>query len=462
MLKYCIWSTKVFSDSITSGLSLVSSNGGEPEVLTTLDRDRGENSHRLPQFLPSGKALLFTAVTGGDGWDDYEIWALRLDTGQKHKVRTGGHTGCFVPTEYSTGHLVYCRQGALWALPFDPIRLEIIGDLPTPRTIVESILRPGGITTGIFSFSPAGSLAYMPANRRQMDRRLVWVDYKGNVEPVSGANVRSYYMRNPGVGLSIAPNGRRVAVQIESNTSEIQILDLERGVMSKFSSEVGGSSYPIWTPDGERIAYTGYREGLRNIYWKNADGTGEEERLTTGENHKYPLSFSPDGKCLIYGQTGPETSDDIYILWLDEDRRQEPFLNTKLGEFMGRLSNDGNWLAYASNENDQPEVYVTPFPGPGPSQQISRGGGNGPYWSHDDSKLFYRNDDRMMVVQIKTAPTFSSSEPEELFKGQFGPGDVAPDGRFLMVQAVEPEQPATKINLILNWFEELKEKVPIP
>ena len=452
----------VFTDSLTSGLLSVSSDGGDRQVLTTPDREQGENSHRLPQFLPDGQTLLYTVQIGGGGWDEYEIWALRLDTGERHKVLTGGHTGCYVPTKHSTGHLVYCRQGSLRALPFDPIHLKVIGDSSDSKTVVESILGTGGISAGLFSSSAAGLFAYIPANRRQLDRSLVWVDREGYVETVSRAPVRPYYWVNKGVGLSIAPDGRRVAVQIESNTTEIQIFDLERGVMDKFSSEDGGSSFPIWTPDGERIAYTGYRKGLRNIYWKNADGTGEEEGLTTGENHKYPSSFSRDGTCLIFGEVAPETGDDLYTLRLDGDRRQEPFLNNKWGEFMGRLSNDGNWLAYASNEKDQPDVYVTPFPGPGASRQISNEGGNMPLWSHDDSELFYRNGDRMMAVSIKTEPTFWSGEPEVLFEGQFGPGDLAEDGRFLMVRPVEPESPATKINLILNFFEELKQKAPLP
>ena len=128
---------------------------------------------------------------------------------------------------------------------------------------------------------------------------------------------------------------------------------------------------------------------------------------------------------------------------------------------MGRLSNDGHWIAYSTNENGGPEVFVESFPDRDYKKQISTEGGTYSRWAPNDNELFYRNGNKMMAVSFKTSPTFIPGKPRLLFEGQFGPGDVTPDGRFLMVQAVEPEQPATKINIILNWFEELKEKVPV-
>jgi serine/threonine-protein kinase len=200
---------------------------------------------------------------------------------------------------------------------------------------------------------------------------------------------------------------------------------------------------------------------LRNIYWKIADGKGEEERITAGENMQTPRSWSPKGD-LCFTDWSPTTKNDLWILRLDENRRQEPFLITQFQEGEARFSPNGSWLAYVTNETGRREVYVLRYPETSKPWQISREGGDAPLWSHDGSELLYRNGDKMMGVDIKTEPSFIAGKPRLLFEGQFGPGDVASDGRFMMVQPLEPEQPATKIHLVLNWFKELKQKAPLP
>ena len=449
--------TIVFAPTGDSCLMRVSADGGEATILTDLDRAQGESSHRWPQFLPGGKALLFTAL-GGNGWDEFKIVALRLDTGERSTVLKGGHTGRFVPTEHSAGHLVYYRANKLLAIPFDPIHLKIIGS--SPVTIVEGIAESASPIGAEYSFSASGSLAYVPASLRYLDRQLVWVDRKGTVEPIPDAGVRSYYNKI-WLGLSISPDGKRAAVQIDSGTTEIWVYDIERHTMSQCTSEGSSSQFPIWTQDGERITYTGFRDGLRNIYWKIADGKGEEQRITEGENMQTPRSWSPKGE-LCFTDWSPTTKNDLWILRLDGNRRQEPFLSTQFQEGEAQFSPNGSWLAYVTNETGRREVYVLRYPETSKPWQISREGGDAPLWSHDGSELFYRNGDKMMAVDIKTEPGFIAGKPRLLFEGQFGPGDVASDGRFLMVQPLEPEQPATKIHLVLNWFEELKQKAPLP
>ena len=447
--------TIVFAPSDDSNLLRVSADGGEPQDLTTLDRTKGESSHRYPQFLPGGEALLFT-VSNGVGWDEFDVAALRLDTGERITVVEGGHTGRFVPT----GHLVYYRAGELLAVPFDPIHLKVLDNSPT--TIEEGVKESSSPIGGEYSFSATGSLAYVPANLRQLERRLVWVDRKGAVEPIPAARIQPYY-NEAWFGLSISPDGQQVAVQIDSDTKEIFVYDLVRGTMTQITDEGSSSQSPIWTPNGKSITYVGHREGFRNIYRKSADGTGKEEKLTTGENQQIPYSWSPEGNLLIYNDLNPANGYDICVLHLDGDRRQEYFLNASHNEYNGQLSGDGHWLAYVSNETGRDEVYVCPFPGRVPKWQISKEGGMIPRWARSGRELFYRNGDKMMVVDIQTEPTFKTGTPTLLFKGQFGAGDVTPDGkRFLMVQSVEPEQAPTRIHLVLNWFEELKELVPQP
>jgi Tol biopolymer transport system component len=234
--------------------------------------------------------------------------------------------------------------------------------------------------------------------------------------------------------------------------------------LSRLTSE-GSSQVPIWTPDGSRIVYRATRAGTRNLFWKPVDGGGPEERLTTGEYVHTPHSWSPDGKLLAYEEEHPETGDDIWLLPIEGDRSPRPFLKTRFHEWFPRFSPDGRWLAYVSNESGRDEVYVQPFPGPGRRWQISTEGGTAPVWARSGRELFYRNGRQLMSVEVATQPGFSATHPRSLFEGQYRifrtDYDVSPDGqRFLMLEPLEPPQPATQINVVLNWFEELKQKVP--
>ncbi len=440
--------TIVFAPTNSSGLMRVSAAGGTPQVLTTLDRAKGEVGHRWPQFLPGGKALLFTLVTG-PGWDERHTAVLRLETGERRVVLRGGNTARFVPT----GHLVYYRAATLLAVPFDLARLEVTSS--SPITIADGVVESASAFGAEYSFSAAGLLAYIPASPRQFERHLVWVDRKGEIEPLS-APPRPYD------SVALSPDGRQIAVDIRSDTAALWIHDLARGALTRVTTE-GSSQNPIWTPDGKRIAYRGTRAGFRNLFLRTVDGTGTEERLTTGENLQTPISWSPDGKWLAFRETSPTTGFDIWILQVEGERKQQAFLRTPFNEANAVFSPDSRWLAYQSDESGRNEVYVQPFPGPGGKWQISTEGGSNPRWARNGRELFYRNGNKMMAANIKTEPTFTAGKPRLLFEGQFaaGGGDVSPDGqRFLMIQAVEPEQPATQINVVLNWFEELKRKAP--
>ncbi len=461
--------TIFFAPFNITGLWKVSASGGQPQEVTRLDRSKGEISHRWPQVLPGGKAVLFTLMTG-PGWEEHQIAAQVLETGEPRVLVQGAYTGRYVPTGPSaalrTGHLVYTRAGRLMAVPFDLARLEVSSAPPAPLAEVVNDIRGEGAP---YAVSANGSLAYVAASPRWLERRLVWVDRRGSVEalPVSP---RPY--ANP----HLSPDGRRVAVQIEEATVGIWIYDLSRATLTRLTSE-GSSQAPTWTPDGKRIAYRGTRQGFRNLYWRAADGTGAEERLTTEEGIQTPGSWSPDGKSLVFYDISAATGNDIWVLPMEGDPRQagaagrkpQVFLRTPLGELSPTFSPDGRWIAYASDESGRFEVSVQPFPGPGAKTQISTEGGVEPVWARNGRELFYRNGDKMMAVDITTQPSITTGSPRLLFEGRYefsGNGDsgydVAPDGqRFLMIQPVEPEQPATQINVVLNWFEELKRRVPV-
>jgi Tol biopolymer transport system component len=258
-------------------------------------------------------------------------------------------------------------------------------------------------------------------------------------------------------------------VGISSQEVQVWLYDLSRETLTRFTFEGNVNSYPSWTPDGKRIAFLSNKEGPLNIFWQLADGSGGLERLTTSDEPQTPNSWSPDGKLLAFNEITPVTGIDVWVLRLS-DRKAQPFLQqTPFNESAPRFSPDGHWLAYVSDESGRYEVYVQPYPGPGGKWQISTDGGTEPVWNPNGRELFYRSGDKMMAVDIATQPGFTVGKPRMLFEGQYQPTpvtfpnyDVSPDGqRFLMLKPSDSAEAApTQINVVLNWFEELKRKVP--
>ena len=205
-----------------------------------------------------------------------------------------------------------------------------------------------------------------------------------------------------------------------------------------------------------------------NLFWQLSDGTGGLERLTNSEYLNFPMSWSPDGQVLAFVEVTPTTGYDLWMLDL-RDRKAQPFLRTLFNESVPMFSPDGRWIAYVSNESGRWEVYVQPYPSSGGKWQISTEGGTEPVWNRNGRELFFRNGDKIMAVDITRQPSFAASKPRVLFEGRYVPPpgttpnyDVSPDGqRFLMVKPNEATESApTQIIVVLNWFEELKRRVP--
>jgi len=227
----------------------------------------------------------------------------------------------------------------------------------------------------------------------------------------------------------------------------------------------GNNSFPVWTPDGKRVTFTSTRDGPQNLYWKPADGSGQAELLLNMNslNILTSTSWSPDGESLaFYDSSGTR---DIWALPREGDA--STFVATAFTERSPMFSPDGRWLAYVSDESGRDEIYVQPYPGPGGKWPISSEGGIEPHWSADGRELFYRLGDKMMVVEVQSEPAFTSGRPQLVFEGPYVLGtsvanyDISPDGqRFLMIKEEGGQQ--DQINVVLNWFEELKRLVPTP
>ena len=425
------------------------SSGGKCEEFTKLDRSKGEVSHRAPQSLPGGKALLFTVWTG-PGSDEKHLHVYPMAEGKHRELVRGASSGHYV----SSGHLLYSRAGALMAVSFDLANLNVTG---TPVALSE---RAVDIEAASFAVSDSGTLAYVPVSPRRDERRLVWVDGV-KVEPLPVA-AGAYF--EP----TISPYGEYAAVTKDGPIESIWILEFRRNTLAPFTSTSQGTSQaPVWTRDGKRIAYRGTRTGFRNIYWKDSDGGSAEQRLTTSDNSQTPGSFSLYDKQLAFIEIDLANGADIWVLNLDEKPKPTEFRRLPPFEIGAVISPDGRWLAYSSNESGRREIWVLPFPGPGGKKiQISTDGGTEPVWSRSRPELYFRNGNKMMAVDVSNLPDRVGTA-RVLFEGQYtftdtgrAGYDVAKDGRFLMVQPVEPEQPATQINLVLDWFDELKRIAP--
>jgi Tol biopolymer transport system component/tRNA A-37 threonylcarbamoyl transferase component Bud32 len=448
----------------------VSDGGGVSQPLTRLDKGV---LHGWPDFLPGGKSLLFGGSPGGgNNWINGQI-AVQLVGESEHRILIQG--GMY-PHYAPSGHLVYVQGGTLMAAPFDLQRLALTG---SAVPLVEGIQQSTADGNAQYAFSDTGSLVYLSGGVQSQQLKLVWVNRTGAEQPVAAPD-HAYV--NP----RISPDGRHLAVGIMEQERQVWLYDLSRQTLTRFTFQGDNNTAPFWTPDGRRIVFISNKEGPRNLFWQLADGSGGLERLTTSESVQIPGSWSPDGQLLAFSEVNAGTGYDIWVLRVSDPstgsgqapsagsgqvRKGQVFLQTKFNEAAPQFSPDGHWIAYVSDESGRKEIYVQPYPGPGGKWQISTEGGAEPLWNRNGRELFYRNGSKLMAVEITTKPSFSPGTPKMLFEGQYQtlptistPNyDVSPDGqRFLMLKPTEQEQSATtQINVVLNWFEELKQKVPV-
>ncbi|MBI4469620.1 MAG: serine/threonine-protein kinase [Acidobacteria bacterium] len=443
----------IFAPSTRSALYRVSASGGACTPVTTLEATRGVVSHYWPCFLPDGRHFLYLGKANADYESErHAIYVAALDSKESKLVVRNSYN-----VVYAQGYLLFVRQGALMAQPFDVERLETAGDA---SSIAEQVLFLQGGGNGFFSASENGVLVY--AIDQVNVSQLTWFDRTGKPVGTLGDEAAQGDPR-------ISPDGKMAVVALldpKTRNRDLWLYELARGIRTRFTFDPAEERGPIWSPDGKRIGFTSNRSGHFDLYQKASTGAGSEEALLQSDSFKMPFSWSPDGRSLLFRPFDSKTNWDLWILSMSGDRKAFPFSTTEFYEMGGIFSPDGQWIAFDSNESGRMEIYVAPFPSTGGhKRQISTAGGRHPKWRGDGRELYYLTlDNELMAAEVSLASTTPTVRTvRSLFAAHpFDPGysgysyDVTRDGqRFLINTAVEPTA-SPSITLVTNWAANLK------
>jgi eukaryotic-like serine/threonine-protein kinase len=356
-------------------------------------------------------------------------------------VLSGGFSVRYLPT----GHLLYAHSGSLFAARFDVSSLRVTG---SATEVVKGVVTSMLTGSATYDVSTTGTLIYVAGESEEAaGPRLTWIDREGNETPIAA--------RSPFGSVRVSRDGTRAAVAISAAVSDIGVVDLERGAITRVTTRRGPNRNPIWTPDGARITFsTADDAGARALAWAPADGSGDAEILEIGS--MLPDSWSPDGAWLAFSEQVAGRGSDIGLLSVKGARTRRPFLATAASESNGAFSPNGRWIAYESDESGRVEVYVRPFPGPGPKLQVSVEGGSDPRWAKQGSAIVFRNGEQLMAAPVAGDAALKIGLPTPAFKGSVRDYDVATDGRILAVKG--PPVLSRRVVLVQNWFDELKRR----
>jgi serine/threonine-protein kinase len=433
------------------GLWRVSAEGGPQEQLTVPDTAAGEFAHWYPQLLPDETKVLFSTYRAPI--DSGRIEVLDLETRERTVALTGGQFGRYV----RTGHILYQRYETMYAVPFDPGRLDVTGPAVP---VLEDVAYSPGDARGGFAVSDNGTLAYVKGSVLDPERQLVWVDRDGNEEPLMAA-----WGRYDAPVLS--PDGRRVAfMRSPGSKPDIWVYDAaRRGDLTPVTRDDRMARLPVWTRDGMRIIYQ-VEQPAFDVFVRDWEaGTPADVLLVSGFD-KYPSSISPDGTELAFHVARAiQGSRDIWIVSLEGDGKPRAFRATENDEQQAVFSSDGRWIAYQSDESGQIEIWMESYPSAGSvRRQITTTGGESPRWGAG-GELFFVRGDQMVAVQIDLGSGRPGAETV-LFEGSYryrlAPWtnyDVTADGQRFLVVKERPGAEPREVLVVLNWFEELKAKL---
>ena len=447
----------LFSANTGDRLYRVSAAGGAAAPLA-LEQPNLETMR--PYFLPDGLHFLYLGRP-----QKWGIYVASLNSKEAKFLVGDRSPAAYAPSgNGQAGYLLYWREGTLVAQPFDSGRLQIAGE---PSPIAERVGHNWLHARAAFSVSETGVLVHRGADD-DLNTELAWFDRGG--KQLASVGAPGPYRR-----LSLSPDEKKVALEradFQARTADIWLIDVARGIESRFTFDPGLDILPVWSPDGSRIVFGASRGGPPILYQKASSGAGSEELLIQSGTVNHPTDWSRDGRFIVYANLDRQKQWDLWILPGVEgtpgDRKPFPFLQTNFSEHYARFSPNGRWLAYASDESGKWEVYVQPFPKPGRKSQISTAGGTQPQWRRDGKELFYLAADRkLMAAAVTEGATFEAGAPRMLFQtrmpapfGQtrFGGSSyaVAADGQRLLIVTEVTEATPAPATVLLNWMAQLR------
>jgi serine/threonine-protein kinase len=443
-----------FSSEPSAGILVVSASGGQPEALTEVGPE--EVRHGWPQLLPGERSLMFSRWDT-EVIDDAKIEVVSLDRRERRTVLEGGYGAKYVPTD----HLVYVRRGALMAVPFDASRQQLTG---TPFKVMEGVAF-SWYGVPLFDVSPSGRLAYFPGAAIRPRSDMVWIEPSDRKRQAIDAPLGFY------IDPALSPDGRRLALSaLYGSHQDIWVTDLTRGTWTRLTVTPRDASAPVWRPDDPAaLLFSMERSGTHRggLFSVPADASRPPELIYESPYPKWASSSSAAAGLVAFTEFRPDTKTDIWLLQLGAKPAARPFLRTPFWEGTPALSPDGTWLAYDSDESGRFEIHARAVSGTGGKVQISIGGGDRPRWSRGGREIVYRSGKRMMAASVAMGASLTVDRPRVLFEGEFEQGgfvtpnyDIAPDGRFLMIEPSGDREPAaSQLVVIENWFTELRQKL---
>ena len=434
----------LFVPANSRGIYRVSAEGGgEPVAVTQLDTPR-QLAHRFPNFLPDSRHFFYW-VSGEPEVNG--VWIGDLESDDTRRLIEADMAAVFAPPD----HMLYVRQGRLFAQRFNPQTLQVTGD---PVAVAEQVDRdPALVLRPALSAASNGSLAYRtPATgRRQIarvDRSGRQVDTIGEFDTVSGTGA---------LATRASPDGRAVILRRRTDgQTDLWTMDTSRGTIERLTSNALDEGGPVWSPDGTRVAFDMNPRGIRDLFVKRVGSTETEAVLLETPENKNVQDWSSDGRFLLYASLSPTTQRDLWALPFQGDRKPFPLVQTRYEETAARFSADGHWIVYRSDETGGNEIYIRPFREPAPITRVSTGGGTSPRWRRDGRELYYEAPgDRLMAVSVTLSTSgqaVSVGAPVVLFT--LAPGAVyepSPDGQRFIVNRPVGDTPAAPITILLNW-----------
>ena len=443
----------VYTQAYNTGLWIVSEGGGDARMLTKPDGAKGELGHWWPQILPDGDHVLFTAYR--TPLDTATIEVLTISSGERRVILTGGVYGFYVPT----GHLLFAVGESIRAVPFELDTLRVNG---VARTVVDDVAMNLTDGAAAFDVSETGTLAYLPVDSYVAETNVVLVDRAGKE---SSALPKADRYTNP----RLSPDGSRLSVDIRSANSpgDIWVFEVGRSGGTRLTADEGRDFGAEWTPDGKELIFSSERPFF-DLYRRAADATRPEEPLLAGTYDHYTGSVSPDGKLFTFVLAVP--GGELWTVNLQGPPKAARYFANGFNLGHPAISPNGRWMAYDSDESGQGvDVFIQSFPDPNQKRlKVSPAHGSEPMWTRGGRELVYREGDNVIAVDIDPA-TGVSGPPRVLFSGPYPSNqgwtrprsyDVTPDGERFLLTKLPGEQPRPRIVVVLNWFDELRTKVP--